>query len=464
MALDLVLRAIVTICILVFSAKVLGEVFAKTKIPSVLGELFAGILLGPYAFGAVIAIGGSPVIELNEIVRAFGEIGGILILFVAGLEMTLTDFRRVGASGFTIGTAGVVFPFIMGYVFSLLLGFSMGASLVIAAALVATSISITSLVLQELKQSRTVESKTMVSAAVVDDVLGLAILGVIVSFISTSAPINPINVVIVILESLALWFALVVSASVILPRLINLASRGKSEETVEAAATASCFGAAALAAYIGLSPIVGAFAAGMAVASSKAIERIREYAKKISTIFSPVFFALAGAAFNYRSFITSDLFFYVFFIGLVAIAILSKLVGCGLPAFFFLKDKNKAIKVGIGMISRGEVGLIIAGIAITSDVITQGTYTAIIGMIMITTILTPIWLKRAYDKSSVEREMHSLPTDNLTETSKAWCALHTYSKCTNLILFTAQKPLCVGLRRDHNRLNKFNPANDVPAL
>lgn len=88
---------------------------------------------------------------------------------------------------------------------------------------------------------------------------------------------------------------------------------------------------------------------------------------------------------------------------LVAIAIVSKLVGCGLPAFFFLKDKDKALKVGIGMISRGEVGLIIAGVAITSNVITQGTYSAIIGMIMITTILTPIWLKRAYDKSSVDR-------------------------------------------------------------
>ena len=99
MALDAVLRAIVTICILVFSAKVLGELFSRKKIPSVLGELFAGILLGPYAFGSIIAIGGTPIIELNEIVRAFGEIGGILILFVAGLEMTFTDFRRVGSAG-----------------------------------------------------------------------------------------------------------------------------------------------------------------------------------------------------------------------------------------------------------------------------------------------------------------------------------------------------------------------------
>jgi len=410
MALDPVLRAILTICILVFSAKVLGELFARIKIPSVLGELLAGIILGPYALGSIMTLGGSPVIELNDIVQAFGKIGGILILFVVGLEMTFTDFRRVGSAGFTVGTLGVIVPFIMGYGIALLLGFSTGASLVIAAALVATSISITSLVLMELNQSRAVESKVMISAAVVDDVLGLAVLGVIVSFISTSAPISAFDVLFAILKSLALWLVMVVSASFILPRIINITSRGRSAETVEAAATASCFGAAALAAYIGLSPIVGAFAAGMAVASSKAIEKIRDYTKKISTIFSPVFFALAGAAFNIRSFITSDLFFYLFFIVLVAVAIVSKLIGCGLPASYFLKDKNKGLKVGLGMISRGEVGLIVAGVAISAGVITQSTYAAIIGMVIITTILTPILLERAYEKNTPKETITPPPT------------------------------------------------------
>jgi Kef-type K+ transport system membrane component KefB len=403
---DIALRAILTICILVFSAKILGELFTKIKIPSVLGELFAGIILGPFALGSIITINGSPLIQINEIVQAFGEIGGILILFAAGLEMTFTDFRRVGKSGFTIGTLGVIVPFAMGYGFFSLLGLGTGACLVIAAALVATSISITSLVLQELHKSRTIESKTMVSAAVVNDVLGLAILGVIISFISSpDAALNPLNVLGIIVASLLVWIILVVSFSLILPRLINFTAKGRQEETLEAAATASCFGAAALAAYIGLSPIVGAFAAGMAVASSKSIEKIREYAKKISTIFSPVFFALAGAAFNIQSFITADWSFYVFFISLVIIAIVSKLVGCGIPAAYFLRDKDKAVKVGVGMISRGEVGLIIAGVAITAGVISQSIYAAIIGMIIITTIITPILLKYAYDRSTKQDKL-----------------------------------------------------------
>jgi Na+:H+ antiporter len=413
MALDLALRAIVTVCILVFSAKVLGEIFSARGIPSVLGELCAGILLGPFAFGAIIAVNGTPLIELNEIVLAFGEIGGILILFVAGLEMNFTEFRRIGSSSFIIGSIGVILPFVMGYGFSMLLNLGVGASLVIAASLVATSISITSLVMQELKRSRTVESKTMVSAAVVDDVLGLAILGVIVSFVSTSEAINPLNVVLVILESLILWLALVVFASVIVPKLINFTAHGWSEETVEAAATASCFGAAALAASIGLSPIVGAFAAGMAVSSSEAIDKVREYTRKISLIFSPVFFALAGAAFNIGSFITSDLGFYGFFIMLVIVAVVSKLVGCGLPAAYFLRDKGKGLKVGIGMVSRGEVGLIVAGVAVTAGAISQSIYAAIIGMVMLTTVLPPIWLKKAYDKVPPEKLEEGEPPDSI---------------------------------------------------
>jgi len=411
MALDPVLRAIVTICILVFSAKVLGEIFSWRKIPSVLGELIAGIILGPFALGSLIVINGSPLIQINDIVRAFAEIGGILILFVAGLEMTFKDFRKVGTAGFVIGTVGVIVPFIMGYGLSIALGLGTITGLVVGAALVATSISITALVLQELNQIRKIESRIMISAAVIDDVLGLAILGVIISFISTSTPITALSVIVVISTSLALWLVMTVFAAIVLPRIINFTSKGK-EETVEAAATASCFGASALAAVLGLSPIVGAFAAGMAIASSNTIEKIRDYTKKISVVFSPVFFGLAGAQFDIRSFITSDWFFYVFFIALVIVAVVSKMIGCGLPAAFFLKSRSKGIKVGYGMISRGEVGLIVAGVAISAEAITQSTYAAILGMIMITTILAPILLRRSYDKDPPEEVTN--PTEDDT--------------------------------------------------
>jgi Kef-type K+ transport system membrane component KefB len=401
LALDPVLRAIVTICILVFSAKVLGEIFSWRKIPSVLGELLAGIILGPFALGSLIVVNGSPVIQINDIVRAFGEIGGILILFVAGLEMTFRDFRKIGVGSFVVGSVGVVVPFIMGYGIAFAFGLNVVACLVIGAALVATSISITALVLQELKKFRKIESRMMVSAAVVDDVLGLAILGVIVSFITTSNAMSPLNIITVILTSLGLWLAMTVFAAIILPRIINFTSKG-SEATLEAAATASCFGGSALAAVLGLSPIVGAFAAGMAVASSETVEKIRDYANKISIVFSPVFFGLAGAAFDIRAFFTTDWFFYAFFISLIVIAVISKIIGCGLPAAYFLKSRSKGIRVGYGMISRGEVGLIVAGVAISAGAITQSTYAAILGMIMVTTFIAPLLLRKSFDNDSEE--------------------------------------------------------------
>ncbi len=401
MALDVVLRGTVTICILVFSAKVLGEVFSWRKIPSVLGELLAGMLLGPYAFGSLITINGVPLIETNEIVLAFGEIGGILILFITGLEITFRDFRKVGKAAFTIGTTGVIVPFIMGYALALAFGLNTMTGLVVGAALVATSISITALVLREINQGRKPESRMMISAAVVDDVLGLAILGVVVSFISTSAIITPLSVITVIATSLVTWLVMTVFSAIVLPKIINFFSKG-TEGTLDAAATAACFGGAALAASLGLSPIVGSFAAGMGIASSNMIEKIRDYTDKISIIFSPVFFALAGAQFNIRSFFTSDLFFYVFFVALVLVAVLSKMVGCGIPAAFFLKDRAKGAKVGYGMISRGEVGLIVAGVAISAGAISQSTYAAILGMIIVTTGLAPVLLRRACDKEPPE--------------------------------------------------------------
>src|SRR4030042_4793829 len=141
--LDAVLQAVLTICILVFAAKILGEIFSWRKIPSVLGELVAGMILGPFALGSLLVINGVHLIEINEIVLAFGEIGGILILFAAGLEMTFQDFRKVGTAGFIIGTSGVIVPFLMGYALSILLGYGTVVGLVVGAALVATSISIT---------------------------------------------------------------------------------------------------------------------------------------------------------------------------------------------------------------------------------------------------------------------------------------------------------------------------------
>lgn len=155
---------------------------------------------------------------------------------------------------------------------------------------------------------------------------------------------------------------------------------------------------AALATFAGLSPIVGAFAAGMALASTQIVKRIEEYIGKLEFIFAPLFFAIIGAQVDLTGL---DLNVLILASVLIAIAIVTKIAGCGFPAMIFLKNRGRSMKVGIGMVSRGEVGLIVAGIGVTSGVLSGDIYTAVILMVAVTTIITPIWLKLSYKKDEI---------------------------------------------------------------
>ena len=144
---------------------------------------------------------------------------------------------------------------------------------------------------------------------------------------------------------------------------------------------------------MGLSPIVGAFAVGMAVASTRLIKQVDEYAEKLLIIFGPLFFAVIGAQVDLRGVNLEVLYLSGI---VIVIAIVTKIVGCGLPSIIFLKDKTKALRVGIGMVSRGEVGLIVAGVGVSAGVLTSDIYTTVIIMVALTTIITPIWLKKSF--------------------------------------------------------------------
>jgi Kef-type K+ transport system membrane component KefB len=161
---------------------------------------------------------------------------------------------------------------------------------------------------------------------------------------------------------------------------------------------------AGIAAFVGLSPIVGAFSVGMAVASTRVIKQVEEYVSKLGIIFAPLFFAIIGAQVDLRGVNLEVLYLSGL---IITIAIITKLVGCGLPAMIFLKEKSKAMRVGIGMVSRGEVGLIVAGVGVSSGALSTDIYTTVIIMVALTTIITPIWLKMAYKKDVLEsRESH----------------------------------------------------------
>jgi len=390
------IHVLISLAVLLFAAKLFAELFNKLRLPAVLGELLAGIIIGPFALGAIPIFDGKPLVILNETVRQIGEIAGIVILFIAGLEITPREFLRGGAASFTIGACGVIVPFFLGYYVFTLFGLEGLQSILIATALTATSVAITVRVLTELGKMQTKEAKIILGAAIVDDILAIAVLSVVLTMVQTGnmAP-NIVDIIFLILKILGIFAVLLIGTIIIIPRIVNTERLWKARGSIEGIVTASFFGASAIAAAVGLSPIVGAFSVGMAVASTKIIKRVEEYVDKLEIIFAPLFFAIIGAQVNLTG-INLDVLFLSAII--IVVAIVSKLAGCGLPALMFLRNKSKAMKVGIGMISRGEVGLIVAGIGVTSGALSSNIYTTVIIMVAVTTLITPVWLKNAYSK------------------------------------------------------------------
>src|SRR5215207_2733254 len=390
------LHIVITLAILLFTAKLFAELFHRIKMPVVLGELLAGIVVGPFALGALPLVDGEPLVVLDETVRHIGEISAIVILFIAGLEITPREFLRGGAASFTVGSLGVVVPFFVGYYVFTAFGLEALEAMLIATALTATSIAITIQVLTELGKMQTKEARLILGAAIVDDILAIAALSVVTTMVQTGN-ITPdiIDITFLILKILGLFAVLLIGAVIVIPKVLHVERLWRSEGSIEGITTAAFFGVAGIAAFIGLSPIVGAFSVGMAVASTRVIKQVEEYVSKLGIIFAPLFFAIIGAQVDLRGINIEVLYLSGI---IIAIAIITKLIGCGLPALIFLKEKTNAIKVGIGMISRGEVGLIVAGVGVSSGALSTDIYTIVIIMVAVTTVITPVWLKMVYRK------------------------------------------------------------------
>ncbi|MBI2128045.1 MAG: cation:proton antiporter [Nitrosarchaeum sp.] len=391
------ISTIIGVGILLFAAKLMAELFLRLKLPIVLGELLAGIIIGPFALGGFFIYKEMSLMEITEEIKILGEIGALVILFMAGLEMTPKEFLKGGKAAFIVATAGVVVPFFAGLVVFQMFGFNALQSMLIATALTATSIAISIQVLSEFGKIKTPEARLIIGAAVIDDILAIAVLSVVSSMagdVESIENIDIMNITITILQVLGFFAIILVVAVLVIPKLIT-PRLWKAKGSVEGIATASFFGTAALAGLVGLSPIVGAFAVGMALSATKIFENIRSYIEKMGLIFAPLFFAIIGAQVDLRA---VNLEILALSGVVIALAIVTKLFGCGLPAMLFLKSKRGGYRVGIGMISRGEVGLIVAGVGISTGVLTSNVYSTIVIMVAATTIITPIWLKMEYRK------------------------------------------------------------------
>ena len=388
---------LVLIAILVVG-KGLGEVAERLGQPAVLGELIAGVLLGASVLGVVPVDG-----PMAEMITLLAEIGVAILLFEIGLETDLKEMFRVGPAASLVAVVGVTLPFLLGFLywfwFTPDLGAAAGISdslvaIFVGATLTATSVGITARVLTDLGRIHTAEARVIIGAAVVDDVLGLVILA-IVSGLAAGAGLTVFGIATKFAVAVGFLVAAVVIGNWIAPRIFGLIDklRVRGVLLVGAFCFALLFGA--LAGLAGSALIIGSFAAGIVLSSTNQFDVIEERIKPVADILTPIFFVSVGAAVNVRLFLpwTEQFNWTVLVVGgiLLVVAIIGKVVSGYTVGWG--KRKLNHLAIGVGMVPRGEVGLIFAQLGLSNGILSSETFSAILIMVIFTTFIAPPLLK-----------------------------------------------------------------------
>ena len=378
---------IADLAIILFAAKLGDELFKRLGQPALIGEILAGLLIGPSVLG---------IVTPGETIEVFAELGVVFLLFWVGLETKLSEMREVGATAGVVGVAGVVVPFAAGTAAGLVFGESTATSLFIGSALAATSVGITSAVFAELGILATRAARTVLGAAVIDDILALLLVAVAdrrrrrrgrsTSPRSSSPPVLAIGFVAL--------FAL--GGTAVMRRAPQLLHAPRFSESPLLPAVILCLGIAALAANIGLAAVIGAFLAGMIVAETKEQHPIEDEIAPLYAFFTPFFFASIGLELELDVLVEGPTLLLV--AGLSALAVVTKLLGAW-PGARRLGRRDAAI-VALGMVPRGEVGIIVAGIGAMSGVVDERLFAAIVGMSIVTTLIVPPFLRRLSDQDA----------------------------------------------------------------
>lgn len=362
-------------------AKVMGELAERIGQPAVLGELVAGVILGASVLGIVDSG--------NAMIHLLAELGVILLLFQIGLETDLKRLISVGPASAVVALTGVAVPFLGGYFVADALGMGTMPAVVAGAALTATSVGITARVLSDLGRLQEPESQIVLGAAVIDDVVGLIILAV-VSQVIGGAELTAGSVLTTTGLAFGFLIGVLVIGNFVVRRLFDFLAKIGKEETLGTMALAFAFLVAYLADAAGSALIIGAFAAGLVLAPTSHAMTVEHNVLRLSMFFVPIFFVSVGAAVDVRTFGDPQ----VLIIGgaLIAVAIVGKFVAGYAPVWF----KGKKAVIGVGMIPRGEVGLIFAQMGLTSGVLTLGHFSALTLMVMVTTFMAPPLLKMLF--------------------------------------------------------------------
>jgi Kef-type K+ transport system membrane component KefB len=367
------------------SAKLLHEVFDRLGQPGIVGEILAGILIGPYVLGWM---------QPNEILRILSDLGVMFLLFQVGLEVKAAELIQVGGRAMGVAVAGVILPFACGWGISELWGEPRLESIFTGAAMVATSVGITAEVLAARGLLQTSAARVILAAAVVDDVLGLIVLAVVSGL--AKGQINWVDIGLTAGIAIAFTVLLAKFGARVFSRLVpRVRSRLNLVEAEFAIGMTLLFALSLLAVFAGVAAIVGAFLAGMAL-SETAEQRLNDMTRGVSELLVPFFLAGIGLHFDVSAFSNGST------LGLAALivvaAIVSKLVACGVSALGM--GRANAIRVGAGMVPRGEVGMVVAQIGMNMGVMAPHVYGIIVLMSVVTTLVAPPMIKAAFRKAT----------------------------------------------------------------
>ena len=373
------------------AAKIAAELAERAGQPAVLGELLAGMAIGPSALGLV---------SETEVIQALAGLGVAILLFEIGLESDLDDLLRAGPQSTAVALVGIACPFCVGYLAGLAWGLGQMTAVFVGAALTATSVGITARVLADLGRLGDRASKIVLGAAVIDDVLGLVILAV-VSALARSGTVSAASVALILAKAVGFLVIALLVGIRFAPALMVWVTRMRVRGSLIAMTLVTVVLVAAVAEQAGLAAIIGAFAVGLVLARTEPRARIEETLKPVSDLLVPVFFVSVGLKADLgglNPFGAAGPAPALLALALTVIAVASKLVA-GLA--IYQRGVPRWV-VGVGMVPRGEVGLIFAGIGLATAVIDQALYTALLAMVLLSTVVVPPWLRALFARHGPE--------------------------------------------------------------
>lgn len=380
-------RYLLDLALILLGTKVFGLFSRKLRMPAVVGALLAGILLGPAVFGLV---------QPSNLISTLSEIGVIVLMFGAGLETSITDLKKAGLKAFVIAVLGVLVPLAMGYAIGMMYNVGPDAwieNLFLGVILTATSVGITVETLKEMGAMKTESGNAILAAAVIDDVLGIIALTIVSGLADSSIDVG------MVLLKIVLFFIFAVVVGIVLHKAFawwfDHDSRGGLQRYSIVSFAFALLMAYASEAFFGVADITGSFVAGLIISGTSQCAYVE---KRIGTLsyllISPVFFASIGLKLEPLQLSTSLLILIVL---LCVVSVVSKVVGCGLGGLLCRYSKTQSIRIGCGMVSRGEVALIVANRGMALGILPSIFVTPILLCVVFTTIITPVLLKLVYN-------------------------------------------------------------------